>query len=173
MKGCEFIETLYYYLTLSFVKIIDNIISTEKTLLTQKNKAFAASVLVAISQFIFFFLVSEIATDNNIVAFVIVSIASGIGSYIAFFINNKFSRDRTYVNVIMSDDFEEMKKLRGFLAANKITNVVNVSYTLDWEKTLAITAYAETKEQSRLIDEYLNSSDTKFKRVVQGERVKR
>jgi hypothetical protein len=55
MKGCEFIETLYYYLTLSFVKIIDNIISTEKTLLTQKNKAFAASVLVAISQFIFFF----------------------------------------------------------------------------------------------------------------------
>lgn len=160
-------------MTLSVVKIIDNVISTEKTLLTQKNKAFAASVLVAISQFIFFFLVSEIATDNNITAFIIVSIASGIGSYIAFFINNKFSRDRTYVNVIMSDNFEEMKKLRGFLAANKITNVVNVSYTLDWEKTLAITAYAETKEQSRLIDEYLNNSDTKFKRMVQGERIKK
>lgn len=73
----------------------------------------------------------------------------------------------------MSDNFEEMKKLRGFLAANKITNVVGVSYTLDWEKTLAITAYAETKEQSRLIDEYLNNSDTKFKRMVQGERIKK
>lgn len=168
-----FIEALYYYLTLSVVKIIDNIISTEKTLLTQKNKAFAASVLVAISQFIFFFLVSEIATDNNIVAFIIVSIASGVGSYIAFFINNKFSKDRTYAHVIMSDDFEEMKKLRTFLAVNKITNVVGVSYTLDWKKTLAITAYAETKDQSRLIDEYLNSRDIKFKRVVQGERVKK
>lgn len=168
-----YIETLYYYLTLSVVKIIDNIISTEKTLLTQKNKAFAASVLVAISQFIFFFLVSEIATDNNMVAFIIVSIASGVGSYIAFFINNKFSKDRTYTHVIMSDDFEEMKQLRGFLAAHKITNVVGVSYTLEWEKTLAITAYAETKDQSKLIDEYLNSRDIKFKRVIQGERIKR
>lgn len=73
----------------------------------------------------------------------------------------------------MSDDFDEMKQLRGFLAVNKITNVVGVSYTLDWEKTLAITAYAETKDQSRLIDEYLNSRDIKFKRVIQGERVKK
>ena len=40
-------------------------------------------------------------------------------------------------------------------------------YTKDWEKTLAITAYAETKEQSKLIDQFIRESDQKFKRIIQ------
>ena len=72
----------------------------------------------------------------------------------------------------MSDDIEEMRRLRDFLAENKITNVVNDSYDLNWEKTLSITAYAETKEQSRLIDKYVGNNDVKFKRLVQNRRVK-
>ena len=38
--------------------------------------------------------------------------------------------------------------------------------TKDWNKSIAITAYAETREQSRLIDEYLRESKAKFKRIV-------
>lgn len=33
----------------------------------------------------------------------------------------------------------------------------------------AITAYADTREQSRLIDEYLNNSNSKFKRIIQNK----
>ena len=35
-----------------------------------------------------------------------------------------------------------------------------------------ITAYAETKEQSRLIDTYMESSNVKFKRMVENHRTK-
>ena len=81
---------------------------------------------------------------------------------------NKLSKDRIYVNVIMSDDLEEMKHFRDFLAKHHITNVAADSYTLDWDaKTISITAYPETKAESRLINDYIAGSSTKFKRVVQ------
>lgn len=83
-------------------------------------------------------------------------------------INEKLSKDRIYVNVIMSDDLEEMKHFRDFLAKHHITNVAADSYTLDWDaKTISITAYPETKAESRLINDYIAGSSTKFKRVVQ------
>ena len=41
------------------------------------------------------------------------------------------------------------------------------SYTLDWSrKSISITAYAQTKAQSRLIDEYIERSLLKCKRVI-------
>ena len=41
------------------------------------------------------------------------------------------------------------------------------SYTLDWsKKSITITAYAETKAQSKLIDDYIANSSLKFKRVI-------
>ena len=63
-----------------------------------------------------------------------------------------------------------MKKFRDFLANHKITNIASDSYTRDWtRKTLTITAYAETKQQSSLIDGYIENSDVKFKRKIQNK----
>ena len=60
-----------------------------------------------------------------------------------------------------------MQKLRDFLAEHHITNVATDSYTLDWNtKSITVTAYAETKTDSRLIDEYIKESSLKCKRVV-------
>ena len=106
-------------------------------------------------------------TSDSILALVIVSIASGVGCCLAVALSNRFSKDRTYVNVILSDDKEAMKEFRDFLAENHITNVATDSYTLDWSrKSISITAYAQTKAQSRLIDEYIERSLLKCKRVI-------
>ena len=87
----------------------------------------------------------------------------------ACLISDKLSKDRTYVNVIMSDDLDAMKELRDFLAEHHITNVATDSYTLDWDtKTITITAYAETKAQSRLINSFIDGSQTKYKRLIQA-----
>ena len=98
----------------------------------------------------------------------VVSIASGVGCCFAMLISNRFSKDRTFVNVIMSDNKEAMQAFRDFLAEKHITNVCTDSYTRDWDtKTITITAYAETKEQSVLIQRYIEDSPLKFKRIVQ------
>lgn len=162
------------YLAILFVaKVFDNALGTAKTILVQRNRCVLAGIALGLSNFIYLSITKDIVTTNSSLALVVVSIASGVGCCIAVAFNNRFSKEKTYVNVIMSDDIEAMKELRDFLASNKITNVASDSYTMDWsKKTLAITAYAETKEQSRLIDKYLADTETKFKRVVQGKRVK-
>lgn len=121
-----------------------------------------------ISDFIYFWITKRVVSANNEIAMLVVAVAGGVGCSLACFINEKISKDRTYVNVIMSDDLEEMKHFRDFLAQHHITNVASDSYTLDWDaKTISITAYPETKAESRLINEYIADSSTKFKRVIQ------
>jgi len=165
--------TAWLYLAALFVaKVFDNALGTAKTILVQRNQCVLAGVALGLSNFIYLSITKDIVTTDSTLALVVVSIASGVGCCLAVAFNNKFSKEKTYVNVIMSDDKEEMMKLRDFLAENKITNVASDSYTMDWErKTLTITAYAETKSQSKLIDEYIEASGTKFKRLVQDKRV--
>jgi hypothetical protein len=46
--------------------------------------------------------------------------------------------------------------------------VATDSYTRDWnEKSITVTAYADAKAQSSLINDYLESSALKYKRVIQ------
>ena len=96
----------------------------------------------------------------------VVSIASGIGTMMAIDISNRFSKERTFVNVLLCDDKKVMKDLRDFLKENKISNLATDGYTKNWKKSIAITAYAETKNQSKLIDEYLDNLDVKVKRII-------
>ena len=61
-----------------------------------------------------------------------------------------------------------MMELRDYLAGHHITNVTSDSYTKDWnKKTITITAYPDTKAESRLITQFINNSPTKFKLLVQ------
>lgn len=148
------------------IKVIDNILGTSKTLLIQKNKSFLASLSVIISQVIFYKLIDVASNGDGDLMIYVIAVASGIGTYLALFISNKFSKDRTYVNVILNDNKDAMIELRDWLKEQKITNLTTDGYTKDWKKTLAITAYAETKEQSKLIDNYLRESEYKYKRII-------
>lgn len=152
---------------LFFVKVIDNILGTSKTILVQQNKGILAALSVIISQIIFYKLIDAVGDSENDLTMYVVSIASGFGTYLAVKLNDKFSKEKTYVNVILSDNRDAMEDLLGYLRKNKITNLTTDAYTKDWKKTLSITAYAETKEQSKLLDKYIAESDVKFKRMIQ------
>lgn len=159
--------TAFYMFILFVAKVLDNTLNTAKTILVQRNRCLLAGVALGLSNFIYLSITKDIVTSDSTLALVIVSIASGVGCCLAVALSNRFSKDRTYVNVILSDDKEAMKEFRDFLAENHITNVATDSYTLDWSrKSISITAYAQTKAQSRLIDEYIERSLLKCKRVI-------
>ena len=121
-----------------------------------------------LSDFLYFWITKRIVLADSMLALAVVAAACGVGCSLACLVSDKRSKDRTYVNVIMSDNLEAMQAFRDFLAEHHITNVAADTYTLDWsKKTISITAYPETKEQSRLITEYIEHSPLKFKRVVQ------
>ena len=70
------------------VKIIDNVLSTSKTLLIQKNKAVLAGISVVVSQIIFYKLIDAVTEGGDLTMYII-SIASGFGTYLAIYISNK------------------------------------------------------------------------------------
>ena len=149
-------------------KMLDNALGTAKTILVQRNRCFLAGIALILSNYIYFCITKNIVTADSDLAILIVSVAGGAGCWLAMALNNRISKDRTYVNVIMSDDLEAMRQFRDFLAEHHITNVATDSYTLDWStKTITITAYAETKDDSKLINHYIQDSPLKFKRVIQ------
>lgn len=149
------------------LKALDNLLSTGKQLLIQRHKPILAAMSVVLSQIIFYRLIDKVSAFDGDLALYIVALASGVGTFLAVKISDKFSKERTFVNVILSDNREAMVELREFLKENHITNLATEGFTKDWQKTIAITAYAETREQSRLIDEYIKESDIKFKRIIQ------
>lgn len=157
---------ILYFAILFIAKVVDNTFATAKTILVQKNKSVLAGIALGLSNYIYLSITKNVVTTDSELALVVVAIASGVGCCLAVAFNNRFSKDKTYVNVLMSDDKAEMQSFRDFLAENHITNTAADSYTRNWEKTITITAYAETKEQSRLIDDYIQSSGKKFKRVI-------
>ena len=153
---------------LFLAKVLDNALSTTKTILIQRSRWLLAGIAVVLSDFIYFWLTKRIVAADSDLAILIVALAGGVGCALACLVSEKMSKDRTYVNVIMSDNLEAMRDFRDFLAKHHITNVAADTYTLDWNtKTISITAYAETKSENNLISEYIENSPLKFKRVIQ------
>lgn len=155
-----------YNIILGLVKVIDNIVSTEKTILTQKNKAIAASILVILSQFMFYFVIKEVVTDSNILSIIIVSVASGVGSYIAFYINKRFSKETVYINIITANDIKKMKDFGDHMRAEGIKIVTFDAYNDEINKTLTALVFADTKCKSAKIDNYISQNDGFFRQIV-------
>lgn len=159
---------ILHLVILFFAKVFDNALGTAKTILIQRGRCILAGVALAVSNYIYYCITKSIVTSGSNLAIVVVSVASGIGCCLAMLVSKHLYKNRTYINVIMSDNKEAMQNLRDFLAEHHITNVATDSYTRDWNtKTITVTAYAETKAENELINFYIGSSLLKFKRVIQ------
>jgi uncharacterized protein YebE (UPF0316 family) len=111
-------------------------------------------------------LITEVVEDSNIISIIVVSVASGIGSYIAFYINNKFSKDTVYINIITSNDKDKMKDFGDCMRAEGIKVVTMPTYGDDIEKTLTALVFANTREQSKKIDKYIEANNGFYREVV-------
>lgn len=154
------------YVCLALVKVLDNIILTAKTIATYKEQRFFSSVLVIISQLIFYLVINEVINDNTMLAIVIVSISSGIGNYFAFIINDRFKKDTKWTFVITSSDIEDIKTLCNYLASNKIKYIANDGYTRKGKHTINVIAFSKSKNDSRLIEDYLQNTNSKYLKEI-------
>ena len=144
------------YVILALIKIFDNVILTAKSIATYKEHKIISSILVVISQLIFYLVIDHVINDNTILVIVIVSISSGIGNYVAFWINGKFKKDAKWTMCLTTSDVEDVKRLCGYLVENKIKYIANDGYNRRMERTINIIAFSKTKAESRLIEKYLS-----------------
>lgn len=150
------------YLLLAVIKILDNIVLTAKSIATYKGQRLMSSVLVVISQLLFYLVINQVINDDTILAIVIVSVSSGIGNYIAFILNDKFKKDTKWTIVITSSDIEDTKGLCNHLATNGIKYIANDGYTRKGAKTIHVIAFSRTKNETRQIENYLKTAKSKY-----------
>ena len=106
--------SLIYFGVLLLAKVLDNALSTTKTILIQRSRWLLAGIAVVLSDFIYFWLTKRIVAAESDLAILIVALAGGVGCALACLVREKMSKDRTYVNVIMSDNLEAMRDFRDF-----------------------------------------------------------
>lgn len=143
------------YIFLSIIKIFDNVVSTAKNIATFQEKKILSSVLVVVSQLLFYLVISEVIEDNTIMCIIIVSVSSGIGNLLAFMINDKVKKDAKWCMIFTSSDVEKSKEFSNYLINHNIKNVVNKGYNRNWEDVISIIIFSKSKAESRLIMEHL------------------
>ena len=154
------------YIFLALIKIFDNIVLTAKSIATYKEQKILSSILVAISQLIFYLVIDQVISDNTLMAIIIVSVSSGIGNYLAFIINNKFKKDVKWTFVITSSNLNDVRNLCRYLARNKVKYIANDGYTRKGEHTINIIAFSKSKSDSRLIENFLANTESRYLKEI-------
>lgn len=154
------------YILLALVKVFDNIVLTAKSIATYKEQKIFSSILVVISQLIFYLVIDQVINDNTIMAIIIVSISSGIGNYIAFIINNKFKKAAKWTFCIASSDINDIQKLCHYLAEHNIKYIANDGYTRKGNHTINVIAFSKSKDESRLIEKFLETTESKYLKEI-------
>lgn len=151
---------------LFFIKILDNIVITFKNISVFKEQKILSSILVVISQLIFYLIINKVSDDNTMQSIIIVSIASGIGNYIAFAINGKIKKDTKWTFVLTSSDVNDIKNLCSYLISHNIKYIASNGLTRNGKQTIHIMAFSKNKNDSRLIEEFLKQTNSKYLKEI-------
>ena len=154
------------YVILGLIKVLDNVILTFKSITQYKEQKILSSILVIISQLIFYLVIDQVIEDNTLLAIVIVSVSSGIGNYVAFIINSKFKKDTKWTFVIASSNLTDIRNLCNYLATNNIKYIANDGYTRKGEHTINVIAFSKSKDESRLIEKFLQNTESKYLKEI-------
>lgn len=154
------------YVILALIKIIDNIVLTFKSIATYKEQKIISSILVVISQLIFYLVIDQVIEDNTLLSIIIVSISSGIGNYVAFAISNKFKKASKWTFCIASSNLNDIQKLCNYLAEHNIKYIANDGYTRKGKHTINVIAFSKNKDESRLIEDFLKNTESKYLKEI-------
>jgi apolipoprotein N-acyltransferase len=154
------------YILLGVIKVVDNIISTYKNIAIYKGLKILSSALVFVSQLIFYLIIGQIVEDNTLKAILIVAFGSAVGNYFALVLDDKFARDEKWTVILTCSCVEDVKDLCNYLAQHKIKYIASDGYNKQGDHTINVMAFSKTKDESRLIDEYLENTDHKYFKEV-------
>lgn len=154
------------YILLALIKVLDNVVLTFKSISTYKEQKIISSILVVISQLIFYLVIDQVINDNTLLSIIIVSVSSGIGNYIAFAISNKFKKAAKWTFCIASSNLNDIQKLCNYLAENGIKYIANDGYTRKGKHTINVIAFSKSKDESRLIEKFLENTESKYLKEI-------
>lgn len=149
------------FLAVYLMKFSDCALSTLKTVFLVKNQFFISSILNSLSAALFIFVADTMAnapSDQKLWIAGVVFLANLTGGYLPPKLVKRMESDKLFVYVITPQSFEEGKDLADDLRAHNIPVSTTVVYDKYMNKTLDIKAYAQGKEESRIISRHLDDT---------------
>ena len=149
------------FLAVYLMKFSDCALSTLKTVFLVKNQFFISSILNSLSAALFIFVADTMAnapSDQKLWIAGIVFLANLTGGYLPPKLVKRMESDKLFVYVITPQSFEEGKDLADDLRTHNIPVSTTVVYGKYMNKTLDIKAYAQGKEESRIISRHLDDT---------------
>jgi hypothetical protein len=154
------------YVFLAIIKIIDNVILTAKSVATYKEQKIWSSVLTVVSQLIFYLVIDQVIADNTLLVIIIVSVSSGIGNLLAFFINDHFKKAAKWVFILTSSDVNDVQRLCHYLVENNIKYIANNGLARQDDATIYVIGFSISKDDSRLIENFLVNTESKYLKEI-------
>ena len=87
-------------------------------------------------------------------------------------INDKFKKDDVWTNMITSSDKQLLIDLCTMLKNHKVKYLLFDTYNRRFEQSYTVKAYTKTRLESKLIDEFLQNSSSRYLRMIDGNEVK-
>ena len=86
--------------------------------------------------------------------------------YLAFLLNSKFKKSAKWTFVIASSNLNDIQKLCNYLAEHGIKYIANDGYTRKGKHTINVIAFSKSKDESRLIEKFLATTESKYLKEV-------
>lgn len=133
-------------------KILDNALSTAKTVLISKEQYLSGSLFNALSFLFYTLAFSKALKDDSMFTTVSMCIAVFIGTYITGVLFKRSERDKLYIFDITSDTLEAGILFADEVRQSNIAIKTHISYDSNINKTLSCKVYCLTKEETKLVN---------------------
>lgn len=149
-------------------KIIDNALSTLKTLCLQKGNYFASSLFNAGSTFFYMVAIVNSIKDNSLGSIFAMCLATFLGSYLPARVVDKMEEDKLYIYDITSSTFEEGIEIADTIRELNIPIKTSATYDSKLDKVLEIKVFCSTKQESLMVKEIIKD-DFKYHAYIAKE----
>lgn len=134
------------------LKIIDNALSTAKTIYINKERYVLGSILNAFATFFYLVAIVQIAKSSDMKSIIAMCIATFIGTYLPGVLIKKSERDKLYIYDITAPNLNAGKLFADLIRDNDIAIRTSISYDSDMKKVLSCKVFCSSKEESRFIN---------------------
>lgn len=157
---------LYMIIVVFMLKLIDNALSTVKTIYIHKEKYLLGGLFNSVSTFFYLIAIVQVTRSNDFFSIVSMCVATFIGTLLPGVIMKRSERDKLFIYDITASDLDEGKEFADIIRDSNIAIKTYISYDCDLNKVLSCKVFCPTKNESKIVDQLLFDTGFKYNKYV-------
>lgn len=137
------------------IKMLDNALSSAKTIFMAKEKYFLGALFNAGSFFFYSIALVQMIKSDSYSYIFMMCLAVFTGTYFTGILIKKSEKDKLFVYEVTADNLQTGKEFADTIRENNISAKTSLAYNMELKKVLSIKIYCKTKEESKIVDDLI------------------